>query len=261
MSFSLPGLDVWLSSLRPGPCEGSAGHVHFISSCASGRITRMLLADLCAPGSVFLELASELRDLMMQNVNSIKQQRFVDEMYQSLRDLSDFGGLATAMISTFFAPTKSFTLCNAGHPPPFVYRVESADWSVLKQSSAEESTTDQAPAGVIDRGEYQHFVTALHKGDMVLSYSNALTECRDGKGQFLGVDGLLRLIQEADATRPSEIVPRLIARIKSGNPLFMAENDPAVLLCRATDRRVGWKNNMLAPIRFLRPVADNTRLK
>ncbi len=80
----------------------------------------MLLADVCGFGSLFADISSELRDLLKRNVNTIKQSRAVREMSCRLDDASHRGGFASTLISTYFAPTRSFSLCNAGHPPPFL---------------------------------------------------------------------------------------------------------------------------------------------
>jgi hypothetical protein len=43
--FSVPGLDLWVHS-EPFRSSDGGGDVYYLSSCASGRITRILLADV-----------------------------------------------------------------------------------------------------------------------------------------------------------------------------------------------------------------------
>ncbi len=220
----------------------------------------MLLADICGHGSMFARLASQLRDLMIRNVNWPKQKRIVQETHQRLQGFSDHGVFATALISTFFAPTRSFSLCNAGHPSPLVYRASTGAWSAMKQASTESTDEDASLLGVLGQQEYQQFETQLESGDMVLGYSNVLTECRRANGQILGVNGLLQQLEQIDASRPSKIVSTLIARIEGANADNLEGHDATLLLCRATERPVGWKNNLLAPFRLFRSVADKTQL-
>lgn len=260
MSYARPGLDVWVWSNSHGGVEIDGGDIHFLSSCASGRVTRMLLADICGHGSAFGDLAVELRDLMICHVNSIKQARFIRQMHRRFLASSDRGGFATALLSTYFAPTKSFTLCNAGHPTPLVYRAAVGAWSVLEQPKSAPSAINDTPLGVINQDEYQQFSTRLENNDMVLSYSNLLTECRDRDGRTLGIDGLLRQVEHTDPARASDILPSLINRLRPWNVDPLATGDATLLLCRATDRGAGWKNSFLAPLRMLRAVEDNTRL-
>lgn len=260
--FAMPGLDLWVSNkpLRKSAIDG--GDVHFLSSCASGRITRLLLADVCAPSSGFVQLASELRDLMMNHVNAINQTRFIHDMHQQLREFSEQGVYATGLVGTFFAPTQSFALCNAGQPSPLLYRASSSTWSIVRPNSLEASAfDDDASGGVLGAQEYQHFTTRLESGDMVLSYSNALTGCRNQKGELLGVQGLLDLVEQLDAEKPADIVSTLMTQVDGEATEQMGDNDATVILCQARDRGVGWKNNLLAPFRLFGSVADRTQLR
>ena len=47
--FATPGLQLWLHSQPYDRAEGG-GDVYYVSSCASGRITRLLLADISGHG-------------------------------------------------------------------------------------------------------------------------------------------------------------------------------------------------------------------
>lgn len=127
-----PGLDIWIQSKDVQGASEGGGDLHLLSSCASGRITRLLLADICGIGPLFSEIAGELRELMKRNVNAIQQKRLVRDIGTRLEDAAHKGGYASMLISTFFAPTRFFSLCNTGHPPPLVYRKQDSTWSVLK---------------------------------------------------------------------------------------------------------------------------------
>lgn len=258
--FARPGLDVWVWSKPEEGCRTGGNDLHLLSSCASGRITRALIADICGPDSVLTELGGEFRDLLLRNANAIKQSRVIREMSVRLRDFSAKGGFASALITTYFAPTRSLAVCNAGHPPPLLFRARENKWSVLKQTPASESASDDPPLGVLSEDEFQEFQTHLSQGDMVLTYSNSLTECRDGSGQTIGVVGLLERVKRIADEHPSDIVGKLTTTVRHEHPENLAESDATVLLGRASGTRVGWKNNLLAPLRLLGRVSDNTQL-
>lgn len=259
--ISRPGLDVCVWSNPQGHSQAAGGDVHFLSSCASGRITRMLIADVCAQGTVFSELASEFREVMMRNVNRIQQASFVREMNRRLQGFAGRGGFSTALVATFFAPTKSFALCNTGNPPPFLYRAKRQQWSAIKQDATKLQGVEHTTPGVVAEAEYQHFDLRLEKGDMVLGYSNSLSECCDANNQYLGVDGLLERLARIDAEQPSKIPARLAAQIQNENAANLAADDATIILSRVTDNRVRWKDNLLAPFRLLGSVSDKTQLQ
>jgi serine phosphatase RsbU (regulator of sigma subunit) len=219
----------------------------------------MLLADICGFGSLYAEIAAELRDLMKRNVNSIQQAHAVRCLSSRLAEASQRGGFASTMISTYFAPTRSFTICNAGHPPPLLLRAQAREWSILKQLPTDAAAGDNT-LGVVDPIEYQQFNMKLEVGDMVLSYSNALTECRSATGGTVGLDGLLSRVRQLDPSRPSDLTAQLVTQLQHEHVDNLAMSDSTVLLCRASDKSARWQDNVLAPFRLLRAVSDRTRI-
>src|SRR6266852_9879653 len=64
----LAGLDVWVYSKPFGQAQ-RGGDVYYLSSCASGRISRLLLADVSRHGKSVASMAAELRTLMGRFLN------------------------------------------------------------------------------------------------------------------------------------------------------------------------------------------------
>jgi len=115
----MAGLDAWVYSKPYGGAEGG-GDVYYVSSCATGRIVRLLVADVSGHGAKVSQIATGLRALMRKHVNQIDQARFVRSMNEQFQTLASIGSFATAVVTTFFAPTNHLSLCNAGHPPPLI---------------------------------------------------------------------------------------------------------------------------------------------
>src|SRR3954451_14589991 len=80
-SVSIHGLDAWVYS-KPYASAESGGDVYYLSSCATGRITRLLVADVAGHGSVVTTIAATLRNLMRRYVNHLDQKSFVQSMNQ-----------------------------------------------------------------------------------------------------------------------------------------------------------------------------------
>ena len=254
-----PGLRIWVYS-KPYSGSESGGDVYYLSSCASGRISRILLADVSGHGEAVSKIAIGLRDLMRRNVNYISQSRFVSGMNEQFAELNDDGEFATALVSTFFAPTRTYSLCNAGHPPPLLYRKASSDWSELSNSEERADVIADTPWGVCDEAAYFQHDIRLDTGDMVLSYSDAVSESEDADGQQLGCEGVLRLVSELDVSNSADLIQALIRRIGEIDPRGLERDDTTILLCEATGSRTPLKNSLLAPFRLLGPVGDKTEL-
>src|SRR5205085_11389593 len=57
---SMLGLDAWVYS-KPYESAEAGGDVYYVSSCATGRITRLLVADVSGHGNAVSETAGVLR--------------------------------------------------------------------------------------------------------------------------------------------------------------------------------------------------------
>jgi phosphoserine phosphatase RsbU/P len=259
-SFEMPGLRAWVYS-KPYGKSTAGGDVYYVSSCASGRITRLLLADVSGHGPEVAGLALGLRDLMRRNVNLVKQTRFVEGMNRQFTRLSESGAFATALVATFFQPTRKLTLCNAGHPPPLLFQARANRWSTLEPDERPEIGISGTPLGVYDQARYPQVQLPLEHGDLVLLYSDAVTESLDSSGTMVGVGGLVQLVKRLDTSDPSGFIDSLLAAIGGNRSGSLDHDDLTMILVRASGTSTTWRDNFLAPFRLLRAVGDSTTLK
>src|SRR5271155_1284692 len=135
--IEMGGLDAWVYS-KPYGRARRGGDVYYASSCATGRISRLLLADVSGHGKSVAATAADLRTLMRRFVNRLDQKEFVRLLNQQFVALSRTGSFATAVVTTFFAPSRRLSVCNAGHPRSLLYRAADRTWSFLGQHEAPE---------------------------------------------------------------------------------------------------------------------------
>jgi serine phosphatase RsbU (regulator of sigma subunit) len=258
--FHRPGLDVWVYS-RPHENAVSGGDVYYLSSCASGRISRMLLADVSGHGPQVSGLARRLRDLMRRHINSISQARFVEGMNQEFVEMNQEDCFATAIVATFFASTRSFQLSVAGHPRPLLYRRKTGRWGLFEfdPQAAVSFGLRNIPLGISESVAYGQTRLELHPGDMMLAYTDGVTEARVSEGQLLGAQGLLNLVQKLDVTQTDRLLQSLLTALRD-QATAPFDDDLSLLLACADGSRVGWWNTILAPLRLLRQVTDKSRL-
>lgn len=255
-AVTMAGLEAWVYS-RPHADASAGGDVHYVSSCATGRITRLMVADVTGHGLAVQETAIGLRTLMRKYVNFIDQTRFVQSMNSQFSALSQNGTFATAVVTTFFAPTNRLSLCNAGHPPPLLYWGAKKKWSYLEQvESADPESASNLPLGVIDIADYEQFEVDLKVGDLVLCYTDSLCESYAADGTMLGQAGLLAAIAEVPVNDPGTYVPRLLAHIGSLRDGNLQNDDVTTLLFRPTgsNTRTPLKTKLLAPFRVARAI-------
>jgi phosphoserine phosphatase RsbU/P len=232
-AVELGGLDTWVYSKPFGQSE-FGGDVYYASSCATGRISRLLLADVAGHGHSVAGTAVELRTLMRRFVNRLDQTEFVRLLNQQFAALSKHGAFATAIVTTFFAPSRRLTVCNAGHPRPLLYRSAQEQWDLLGHlESSAPSAPSNLPLGILAGSEYEQFDVQLEAGDCLLSYTDALIESCDADGEMLGEAGLLRIMRHLGNVPAEELIETLLGEIAQRYPENLSEDDVTVLVMRA----------------------------
>jgi sigma-B regulation protein RsbU (phosphoserine phosphatase) len=228
---------------RPYGDATHGGDVYYASSCATGRISRLLLADVAGHGVAVARTAGDLRDLMRRFVNRLDQGEFVRLLNRQFVALEKQGAFATAVVATFFAPTGRLTVCNAGHPRPFLYRAASGAWEFL------EGGCGYLPLGLLDHPEYEPFDVTLRAGDRVVFYSDALIEAEIG-GEPLGEEGVLEILQAVG-------VEGVLAEIERRAPGSLAADDVTLMTMTATGRehRVQWGRMLRTVLAYDGPLA------
>ncbi len=86
------------------------------------------------------------------------------------------------------------------------------------------------PLGVLSPTVYSQFTVTLEPGDLVLIQTDWLTEAKDRAGDQLGVEGLLALLGECDASRPADLIHSILDAVESRRGNREAEDDQTLLL-------------------------------
>jgi phosphoserine phosphatase RsbU/P len=236
----LGGLDAWVYSKPFGEAQ-RGGDVYYVSSCATGRISRLLLADVSGHGQSVASTAADLRTLMRRFVNRLDQKEFVRLLNEQFTALSTHGNFATAVVTTFFAPSRRLSLCNAGHPRPLLYRAAAKEWSLLgHKDHPEKSGLRNIPLGMFDVADYEQLDVELEPGDVLVSYTDALMESCDANGEMLGESGLLRIANLLGDVPADQLIPSLVREIADRYPENLAADDVTLLVVRANGRALNF---------------------
>jgi len=220
----MPGLDAWVFS-RPyvgtaarGSAEDTSrgGDIHYVTCCATGRITRIVVADVSGHGEKVADTAVELRRLLGRFSNYLDQEKVVAELDRRFLQLGEAnerhaGLFATAVIATYWSPTEEITLCNAGHPRPLRYSASAKHWELIipGQGDSAKGPTN-LPLGIGVDACHPQSAFRLRRGDLLLFYTDSLIEARRATGEQLGEAGLLALMKGTDPSRPEALVRDLL---------------------------------------------------
>lgn len=269
--LSSTGIDVHIHSTPHGGSE-SGGDVHYVSMCAAGRITRLVVADVAGHGEEVAGTARTLRGLVRKNINTLDQSRFARALNEAFglnaASADDSGRFATALLASFDAPSDHLVLVNAGHPRPMIWRARAARWAVLdaKRTDMDDTglrvlaTLDETaggpadlPLGVIEPTSYTQFALRLEPGDLVLVVTDGVTESRSPGGKELGEAGLLRMLDQLrpDAATLLADLRAALAQFRGGAP---ANDDLTLAMLHrrgATHHRMGIGERLAMFARYL----------
>jgi hypothetical protein len=158
------------------------------------------------------------------------------------------------LVTTFFSPTRSLSVCNAGHPPPLFYNSAERKWSFLQEEPATQAYAENVPLGVIDLADYQQFSVELAVGDLVICYTDSLIESKGADGEMLQTAGLMRIVESLDAAKATELIPSLLEAIGSKLEGNLKADDVTVLLFRPNGQAAAapFRDRLLAPCRILK---------
>ncbi len=258
----MPGLDAWVIS-RPYEGDEAGGDIHYVSSCNTGRITRVLIADVSGHGQHVAKVSSALRTLMRRFVNYIDQTKLMQGLNQEFAALADLGSFATAIVVTFWAPTDYLVISNAGHPRPIWYRAKQRAWQAIDgKAEAPAQGLANIPLGIAEPTAYDEFSIRLAAGDLVLLYTDSLIEAAASGGRQLGEKGLVELLNSLDASNPQTLLSSLLTSVESyaGRP---PDDDVTALLLRpnALKPRTGLAAGFKAGYNLLAAFAQSLRPK
>jgi sigma-B regulation protein RsbU (phosphoserine phosphatase) len=191
-SAELPGLTGWVSChpLQPSP---RGGDVYYMSSCSKGVIARVVLADVAGHGETVSLAAGRLRDALRQHVERWDQSNLIRELNDHFLKRSRNARFATAFIASYYSDSGELLFTNAGHVPPLWYRAAAQEWSLLLDSTPLSKEIVDLPLGLIAGTSYTQTAIQLEPGDLLLLYTDGVSEAYDESGTQLGLDRLLSL--------------------------------------------------------------------
>ncbi len=229
-SVSTPGLDLWVFS-QPYRGEDRGGDVYYVTLCGGGLITRLVVADVSGHGRAVAEFSSTLRALLRKNINQKSQKRLVESLNREFGEMAQLRRFATTVVITFLASTRRLSISNAGHPRPLLFRAVEQQWSLLPELDDERSASN-LPLGLDEETRYYTFDLELARGDLIVLYTDALSETADPAGTLLGENGLLQCVRELDLRdrSPATIGQALLQKVAGYRQTESAEDDATLLV-------------------------------
>ena len=191
-SVQLPGLAGWVSCR---PLGTAGGDLYYLSACSKGVIARVALADVAGHGEIVSSAAARLRDALREHVDHWDQSTLIRQLNESFLKGTQDSQFATAFLLSFYRESGELLFTNAGHPQPLWYRAATKEWSLLLDSTPYSKHIADLPLGLIAGTSYNQTAVQLEVGDLLLLYTDGISESGDASGEQLGLERLLSISQ------------------------------------------------------------------
>jgi sigma-B regulation protein RsbU (phosphoserine phosphatase) len=235
-SAELPGLAGWVSC-RPMQPSPTGGDVYYMSSCSQGVMARVVLADVAGHGEAVSVAAGRLRDALRQHVDRWDQSTLIRQLNDSFLKGGNGIRFATAFVASFYSGSGELLFTNAGHVPPLWYRAAPQEWSLLLESTPLSKEIVDLPLGLIEGTSYSQTAIQLEPGDLLLLYTDGVSESYDESGTQLGLEGLLALAAKLPTDSAVAAGQALLNAVAQFRGSAGAADDETVL---ALQRRPAW---------------------
>ncbi len=151
------------------------------------------------------------------------------ETFQSLNkvlyDVTHAARYVTLFYGKLHVRLNQFEYINAGHNPPLWFRqgTKTAEW--LDSSST--------PLGLLPVAHYATKTVELEKGDIIVLYTDGLTEAENAQGDEFSRERLLQVVSEHTASNAQEIYDVVRARIREFRGTESFDDDLTLIVVKA----------------------------
>jgi len=230
-TVEMPSVTAWVASLPLNKDEGG-GDLYYMSVCGHNLISRVALADVSGHGAGVSASTETLQRLMRQNIDVWDQSDFMRELNDSFA-LSGQNKYATAIVLSFHRITGALAFSNAGHLPPLWYHACHQSWGWLKER--EETVAKEGvglPIGLIPGTDYGQTVVTLEPADLLVLYTDGVSEAENDAGESLDRDQLLRWAEESEIGSPQAFGEGLLHQLQSFQGRCRNDDETLVVLQR-----------------------------
>ena len=131
----------------------------------------------------------------------------------------------------FHARRGLLVMTNAGHPPAFWYRAARDEWAWFEPQRAEEAVGIRGtPLGLLPNASYDRMIVKPDPGDLIVLYSDGVSEATDPAGTELGRDDLMTLARALDPISAETFGRQLVEAVGQFRGGRVPEDDETIIV-------------------------------
>jgi serine phosphatase RsbU (regulator of sigma subunit) len=204
----LPTPRGWQMAAALRPARQTSGDFYDAISLPGGRLG-LVVADVVDKGvgaALFMTLGWILiRSYAMEH--PAEPQRVLHAVNDRILAEIDTGQFVTVFYGILDPATGNLTYCNAGHPPPYLYRAQDGDVPLPL-------TKTGMALGVTDTETWGQATAHLDPGDVLILYSDGVTDAESIGGASFGHVGLKTSVEASLGRSAREILDALFTGVQ-----------------------------------------------
>jgi len=222
----LPALDGWEIAVRLEPARETSGDFYDVRLLPGGKVS-ILVADVVDKGvgaALFMALIWVVIRTYAEEYPA-QPERVMSEVNRRLLDDTGAKQFATVFYGVLDPSNGTLTYCNAGHPPALLARGAGQD-------SPQELGRTGLPIGLFDGALWDQVVVELDHGNLLVAYTDGITEACDPEGAFFDEEGLHTSLRNHLGATAQEIVDSVIADVQHHAGSAPPADDMALLVVK-----------------------------
>lgn len=188
-----------------------------------GEIFNAVIADAAGHG---LPAALQVRDVFTGLRMALSRDFKISRTVKKLNDIINRSRLATKFVSLVlveFDLKGTLIYCNAGHPRP-----------ILMHAEGEIERLDEGGPilGPIPNASYSIGVHHMHPGDLLVLFTDGVSEASTDAGEEYGIDRLVHIVRTCRHLDPVAIVDRIFTDVAEFAPSSPPADDQTVVVIK-----------------------------
>jgi sigma-B regulation protein RsbU (phosphoserine phosphatase) len=214
--------------------------VYYLSVCDKRVLSRVVLADVAGHGEAASGIAKTLRTLLKKYINTFDQSALMREINEAFRSQNDdLAQYATAVVLSFYCETGELIFGSAGHPPTLWYHANQKEWDWLHERTHDPvKGFEGLPLGLAEGTEYEQTRVRLAEGDLLILYTDGITECANEAENELGYGGLRKLLRGAPVESSIATASALVAAVDEFRGSTLCPDDQSFIVLQRTEECV-----------------------
>ena len=186
------------------PADKVAGDFYEFFYC--GDKLALAVADVSGKGisaAFFMSISKAImhNSLLQYNEPDVA----LTEVNRLLSMRNDTNMFATVFVGFFDPDSSTFTFSNAGHENVLLVK---ADGSITEIGQHE-----RPPVGFFSDSTYRSEIVKLEKNDVMIFYTDGITEARSPAKEFFGLDNLKKLIESNISLNPQDLCDFIVDKV------------------------------------------------